>query len=84
MEKKREHFLVATCLAFQQLYKKEKGYREVVLTTATEASKEVKDLLNKKIADKLDAKVAMKTVVDEELIGIAAQLENMKKELLSK
>ncbi len=98
VKKKRENFLFAICLTFHQLHKKEEGYREVVLSTAAPASQEVTDLLNKKIAEKLNAKITMKTIVDEELIGgfklriddmlmdksIAAQLENMKKELLSK
>lgn len=96
--KKRENFLFSICLVFHNLYKKEQGYREVVLTTAAPAPEEIKSLLNKKIAEKLQAKVDIKTLVDEDLIGgfklrvddmlmdksIAAQLENMKKELLSK
>lgn len=96
--KNRENYLFAVCTAFHELYKEKEGYREVVLTTATPASEEAKSLLETKIAEKLQTKVDIKTVVDEQLIGgfklrindmlldksIASQLENMKKELLSK
>lgn len=96
--KSRESYLFAICIAFHQLYKEKEGYREVILTTATPASEETKAIINQKIAEKLQTKVDIKTVVDEELIGgfklrindmlmdksIATQLENIKKELLSK
>lgn len=96
--KNREHYLLSICVAFHELYKEKEGYREVVLTTATPASEEAKALLQNKIAEKLQTKVDIKTVVDEQLIGgfklrindmlmdksIATQLDNMKKELLSK
>lgn len=96
--KKREVFLPAVCLVFQQLYKEKEGYREVVLTTATPASKEVQTLLQNKIADSLKTKVDIKTEVDEDLVGgfklriddmlmdrsIATQLQNIRKELLNK
>lgn len=96
--KKREHFLQSICISFHELYKEKEGYREVVLTTAIPASEEVKSLLQTKIAEMLQTKVDIKTVVDEQLIGgfrlrindmlmdksIAMQLQSMKKELLSK
>lgn len=96
--KGRESYLLAICIAFQQFYKEKEGYKEVVLTTATPASEEVKTLIHQKIAEKLQTKINIKTVVEEELIGgfklqindmlmdksIATQLENIKKQLRSK
>lgn len=98
LTKNRESYLLAICLAFQQLHKEKEGYKEVVLTTTTPASERAKSLIHKKIEEKLQAKVDIKTVVDKELIGgfklqindllmdksIATQLENIKKQLRSK
>lgn len=98
VDKRRESFLFAICIAFIQIYKEKEGYSEVIFTTAMPAAEEAKSILQKQLSEKLKMKVDLKTVVDENLIGgfklriddmlmdksIATQLENFKKELLSK
>lgn len=98
VDNNREHFLNAVCLSFLQIYKEKQGFREVILTTAKPATEDSKSQLQKELSEKLHTKVAMQTIVDEKLIGgfklrvddllmdksIATQLENIKKELLSK
>lgn len=98
IEKNRETYLKAILRNFQMLYKEHKGYKEIVLTTATTASEDVKKELATKVSKKLNADIRVETVVDDKIIGgfvlriddlfldksISTQLKNMKKELLSK
>lgn len=98
IEKNREVYLKAIFRNLQMLYKEHKGYKEIVLTTATVASEEVKKDLAKKISKKMNAEIRVESVVDDKIIGgfvlriddlfldksISTQLKNIKKELLSK
>lgn len=97
IENRREQYLNRICLAFLQLYKKEKGITEGTFITAQVLEKEFLQKINKQINKQFNIDVELNEVVDANLIGgfklilndtqidasIASKLKKIKTELIN-
>jgi len=68
-KKGREEYIIFICEAFDEIYKDYKNIMPVVLTTAYQAEKKIKDRILKKLAGVTKKELQVKEVVDESLIG---------------
>ncbi len=69
IKNKRENHLKNICKNFIDLYKKSKGIKTAVLTTAFELTRTHKTNIQKSIENAFNASVELKTKVDESVIG---------------
>ena len=69
IKNKRENHLKNICLDYIDIFKKQKGIRTAVLTTAFELTRTHKANLKKSIENIFSAEVELKTKVHKELLG---------------
>jgi len=97
IKNKREIYIKDICRRFLYLYKKHKGIKTAVLTTAVPVGTEIINNITKMIKTRLKTEVEMYENVNDELIGgfilriedlqydasISSELKKIKKELIS-
>lgn len=69
VKKKRENHLKNICIDFGDLYKKGKGLKTAILTTAFELTKTHKINIKKTIEKEFNSEVELNTIVNEAIIG---------------
>jgi F-type H+-transporting ATPase subunit delta len=69
IKNKRENHLKNICINFIDIYKKQKGIKTAVLTTAFELTRTHKSNIKKSIENIFSAEVELKTKVHKELLG---------------
>jgi F-type H+-transporting ATPase subunit delta len=69
VNKKRENHLLGMCIDFIDLYKKKKGLKTAVLTTAFELSRTHKTNIKRSIEKVFKSEIELNTKVNENLIG---------------
>jgi F-type H+-transporting ATPase subunit delta len=69
VQKKRENHLKNICIDFGDLYKKGKGLKTAVLTTAFELTKTHKTNIKRAIEKEFNSEVELNTIVNEAIIG---------------
>ncbi len=69
VKNKRENHLKNICRNFIDIYKKQKGIKTAVLTTAFELTRTHKTNIKKSIENIFNAEVEMETIVRKELVG---------------
>ena len=69
VKNKRENHLKSMCLDFIDLYKKRKGLKTAVLTTAFELTRTHKANIKKSIENIFNSEIELKTKINEALIG---------------
>jgi F-type H+-transporting ATPase subunit delta len=69
LRNKRESYLKSMCLNFLELYRKDQGIKQAVLTTAFELSEKERKTIKKSIQNKFSATVELTEKVNQDLIG---------------
>jgi F-type H+-transporting ATPase subunit delta len=96
VKNKRENHLKNMCLNFLELYRKDQGIKQAVLTTAFELSEKERIIIKESIQKKFNATVELSEKVNQDLIGgmiiqvddkqldlsVAKQIQNLRNDFL--
>lgn len=69
VKNKRENHLKSMCIDFVDLYKKQKGIKTAVLTTAIELSRTQESSITKSIEKAFNSEIELNTKVDKSILG---------------